>query len=118
MAFLDLAQPRLSPAVAGAASQAAFQGHEWAVIALARADGAASLSEPGRLRRLFESFFKIRRPNRLADPRLEALRRMAVLLRIGGGKTSDDERAGFLSAGYTRSQLSALAAYVVKAIRP
>ncbi len=118
MAYLDLAETRLSPSFAGTASQAIFRGSEWAVIALARSDSAASLETPGRLRRALESFFKVRRPNRLADPRLEALRRMAVLLRIGRGETSADEHKGFLSAGYTRAQLAALAAHIMKAIRP
>jgi hypothetical protein len=117
MAYLDLSETRLSPAFALATTQATFNGREWMVIALARGDTAASLEEPGKFRRTLEAFFKIRRANRLADPRLEALRRMAVLLRIGGGNTSADERAGFFSAGFSRAHLGALAGLVAKAIR-
>jgi len=118
MAYLDLSEARLSPAFAPTATQTTFSGREWMVIALARGDTASSLEEPSRFRRTIEAFFKIRRANRLADPRLEALRRMAVLLRTGRGDTSAEERAGFFSAGFSRSQLAALTGFVAKAIRP
>jgi len=117
MAFLDLSEPRPARAVAPPTTHMSFDGREWLVIALSRGDTTSSLEEPGRFRRTLETFFKIRRANRLADPRLEALRRMAVLLRIGGASASADERAGFLSAGFTSAQFGALAGHVAKEAR-
>lgn len=115
MAYLDLSGPRLAlagaaPSATGVASAPQFNAFEWAVIGLSRHDTPTSLSEPGRFRRALERFFRIRRGNALANPRLEALRRMAVLLRRG--VTSPDETARFLASGYSDDQLTALARHV------
>ena len=51
---------------------------EWQVVALARRDRLSSLREPTKLIRAIGSIFGETRNPRLADPSLEALRRMAV----------------------------------------
>jgi hypothetical protein len=44
----------------------------------------------------------------LADPRLEALRRFAVLLRIGGGHVASVEIERFVAAGFAEAQIDAV----------
>ena len=80
---------------------------EWSVVAIARKDGRASLRQPGRLAVALRAVFRQHNPM-LADERLEALRRMAVLLwRNGEGVPSREVRA-FLAAGFTPGQHRAL----------
>ncbi len=76
---------------------------EWSVVAIARRDGRASLRPSGiwtkALRRL------LKRPNpQLADLRLEALRRIAVLSWQHGYAVASDEVKAFLAAGFTAMQ--------------
>ena len=52
---------------------------ERSVIGLARGDGLSTLRQPGRLSRGLELVFGVRISPMLADPKLEALRRVAVL---------------------------------------
>ena len=56
-----------------------FTRREWQVIVLAQRDGLSSLRAPGRLAKLMGWLFGEGINPRLADPRLEALRRLAVL---------------------------------------
>lgn len=76
---------------------------EWSVVRIARTDGEGSLRAPGRWSSAFRALFKQPNPM-LADARLEALRRMAVLTwRYGYTVPSRDVRA-FLGAGFTPGQ--------------
>ncbi len=86
MAYLDLNLP--SAAASGerqergtdpARRASGFSGLEWSVIALARREGLATLKEPSRISKALASLFGLHRGSRLADERLEALRRMAIL---------------------------------------
>lgn len=93
--------------MAPGAPPAAFSPLELIVIAASAGDGPSSLEGPGRglarLRRLFGG----RGKTRLADPRLEALRRMAVLLRHRGDVgAAEIER--FTAAGFTPDQYDRL----------
>lgn len=110
MAYLDLF-PVCSAPTAGnrqiLALRAAFDPHERSVIELARSDGLSSLSRPRWRTMLIEALFGVRRANRLADPRLEALRRMAVLLRHGRAGSAEQRR--FLAAGFSAAQCAVLA---------
>lgn len=111
MAYVDFAaQPALSgpvrrggsplPAVAPAAP--ALGALEWSVVALAERDGIGSLGAPGRLSVAFATVFGRRRANpALADPRLEALRRLAVFVWRGGDAPAA-EIARFTAAGFAR----------------
>lgn len=77
-----------------------FTPAERAVIAVARVDGASSVRRRTRLTRLASALFGIAPPNPLANPRLEALRRFAVLARLTGGHPSRREIETFLAAGF------------------
>lgn len=73
---------------------------ERAVIALARNDPASSLKRPGRTARwLRGSSFA---PLPLANPRLEALRRYAILRRVLGGGLAHQERENLFNSGFAR----------------
>ncbi|MCC2981185.1 hypothetical protein [Sphingomonas sp. IC4-52] len=88
-------------ATAGRETGARLSPLEWAVVVLARRDTPASLREPGRLSVALGNLFG-RRPNpRLADPRLEALRRLAVLTWQDRNTVPEREMADFLAAGFT-----------------
>jgi hypothetical protein len=116
MAYLNFAEaiPTATGAVARKAKSASahistgFSPLEWSVIALARRDGLSSLSEPGRVAMALGSLFGTRRNPKLADPRLEALRRMAVMAWRRGYAVPLPEVAAFRAAGFTREQLQTL----------
>ena len=76
---------------------------EWSVVAIARRDGRASLRRPGRWTRAVRKLLKQRNPQ-LADPRLEALRRIAVLSWQHGYVVAPHEVKAFLAAGFTAGQ--------------
>lgn len=79
----------------------AFTSLEMQAIALAKADGAWSIRPKDRFVRLVERIFGFRQANKLANPRLEALRRFAVVSRLSRGRPADAEIARFLNAGFT-----------------
>jgi hypothetical protein len=84
-------------------------GHlELRVIALAQADPVASIGSPTRFRRFFERWFGFKLPRPLANERLEALRRFAVLARVSGGRMPAEEVRNFLTAGFSLLQARAL----------
>jgi outer membrane scaffolding protein for murein synthesis (MipA/OmpV family) len=76
-----------------------------AVIALARLDPRSSLKSP---RRLFVRLFGVRVHPPLASPRLEALRRYAILRRLHGALIAADEQESLRVAGYEASQIEAI----------
>lgn len=86
-----------------------FSMLEWSVIQASDADDRSTLEEPGRILRAFHGLLGVSRKNRLANPRLEVLRRMSVLLRSRDPVTADDESA-FRAAGFTDRQLDLLKA--------
>lgn len=77
---------------------------EWQVVALARRDRLSSLRAPSRLIRALSTVFGDSRNPRLADPSLEALRRMAVLSWHHGYSVPSQEVRVFLEAGYSADQ--------------
>jgi hypothetical protein len=85
-----------------------FELLELKVISLAEADPVASIGAPSRFAARFERWFGFERPRPLADSRLEALRRFAVLARITGGELPGEEIKQFLAAGFTRLQARTL----------
>lgn len=102
----------LAPAAAAHADVAREEGEparlgalEWSVVALAQRDRLSSLQAPGRIAAAMGLMFGTRRGNpRLADPRLEALRRLAVLAWHRGYALPVSELKAFLAAGYTVDQ--------------
>lgn len=116
MAYLDLDNTFAAP-VAGtgqrmdavtAAPAAGFTALEWSVIALAKRDTLRSLASPSRLSRAMGSLFGLGTTSRLADPRLEALRRLAVHAWRRGFAVPRDEITRFTRAGFDEAQLETL----------
>lgn len=91
----------LRMAASGAVTDApVFTPAERDVIAVARVDGAASVRPRTWLTRLAVTLFGIAPPNPLANARLEALRRFAVLARVSRGNPPRHEIDAFLAAGF------------------
>ena len=113
MAYLDLDNMFASPVASRAQTVAVpaptgFSALEWSVIALAKRDTLRSLASPGRVSRAMGSLFGLGTASRLADPRLEALRRMAVYARRRGFALPMAEIQGFLAAGFAEAQIETL----------
>lgn len=87
-----------------ASEPASLSSLEWLAVAVSRRDSLSSLREPGRLGTALRSVFGVNRDSRLADPRLEALRRMAVLSRHYGYTVPSHEVKAFLAAGFDAGQ--------------
>jgi hypothetical protein len=85
-----------------------FSALEWSVIALAGRDRLSSLREPGRMSVAMGAIFGSRPNPRLADPRLEALRRVALLARVHGYRIPTSERRRFEEAGFDERQYELL----------
>ena len=106
------------PATAKPASMhARFSALEWSVVALARRDTLHTLEKPGRIAMALGALFGDRRNPRLADPRLEALRRFAVLVRHFRDRLPDRELVRFLAAGFTKGHATLLRLALVAAPR-
>ena len=84
---------------------ASFERTEWQVIMIAQKEGLASLSEPGWLSRLMIRLFGGAVPRPLADPKLEALRRFAVLAWHHSYALPVSAMEAVRTAGYSESQL-------------
>lgn len=89
---------------------------EWSVVAIAWSDRLSSLRHPGRVARMMGGLFGGHNP-RLADPRLEALRRMAVLTWRRGYTVPPHEVRAFHDAGYTAEQYELLVDSIATARR-
>jgi hypothetical protein len=82
------------------------------VLALARTDGLSSLRPAGGIGERIGAWLGLSRSPRLADERLEALRRMAVLAWHRGYLVADEDVREFLAAGFTCDQYETLQARV------
>ena len=81
-----------------------FNPLEWSVIRDARTDGVSTLRPAGRIRRFFGWLMGRTGGPELANERLEALRRMAVLSWHYGFTVPGDDVASFFSAGFSPDQ--------------
>jgi alkylhydroperoxidase family enzyme len=115
MAYLffdpDLAGSSKVVPVAGLAAEPApvgFTRQEWLVVALASVDRLSTLRKPGRFALICGYLFGKRQSNALANPRLEALRRMAVLIRHGESRVPHAEHEAFAAAGFSPAQYTLL----------
>lgn len=106
------AAPRLVPAT----PKPEFSALEWSVIRLAQGDRLSTLREPGRLRRFSDWLTGIESSPTLANPRLEALRRMAVLSWHFGFVVPGDEVAEFNAAGFSQDQYELMVSSIRAAI--
>jgi hypothetical protein len=93
-----------------------FSRLEWSVIRLSRVDGLSTLREPGRLRRFFNWLMGRTGSPVLANERLEALRRMAVLSWHYGFTVPGDDVANFLSQGFSPDQYELMVGSISDAI--
>ncbi|MBW6522875.1 hypothetical protein KZ810_05135 [Sphingomonas sp. RHCKR47] len=120
MAYIDFASEQdqlLSPAprhdpVPVDAPATQLSALEWSVVAIARNDRLSSLREPSRLSVAMGGLFGARHNPRLADPRLEALRRMAVLSWHHGYTVPTSALTAFTDAGFTIAQYETLMASI------
>ena len=118
---LQLPKPRLVPVemtAPAATSTTRLSALEWSVVALAERDTIASLREPGRIAAALESLFGLHRPNKLANPRLEVLRRVAVFAWRQGWKVPKSELQAFLAEGFTLDQYELVQASIAKRTTP
>ena len=81
-----------------------FTDLEWSVIRFARTDGLGTLREPGPIGRFWNWLIGRHGSPKLANERLEALRRMAVLSWHHGFTVNGDDVSEFLSSGYSPDQ--------------
>ena len=86
----------------------AFSDLEWSIVAMAEQDGLSSLRRPNRFWSLVAAIFGVRPANRLANDRLEALRRVAVLVWRGRSNSLRAELQAFFEAGYTPAHFDQL----------
>ena len=118
MAYLDIDNLYAAPVARTAAvrpavtAPAGFSALEWSVIALAKRDSIASLGTPSRMSRALGSLFGFGETSRLAEPRLEALRRIAVYAWRRGHALPVSEIGLFTAAGFTMAQVETLVASV------
>ena len=100
-------KPRsFAPAVTG------FTQLEWQVVDLAQRDRLSSINRPGPLLRAYRWAFGGAVKTVLSDPRLEALRRIAVLSWYRGFSVAPAEVRAFLAAGFTTDQYETLLARI------
>jgi len=84
---------------------------EWRVVETARADGPRSINPDGRLTKFLRDFFGLPIARKLANEKLEALRRFCVRAWFWDLIRSRDIRA-FMEAGYTSLDLFQILAHV------
>ena len=120
MAYLDLAQTFTvdsSTPVADVVLEepvARLSPLEWSVVALARRDRLSSLAQPGAISMAMGRLFGTSNNPRLADPRLEALRRLAVQAWHRGYVVPKSEIKSFLEAGFTLEHFETILASISK----
>ena len=112
-------QPIALPAIVGGASATAepaadFSALDWSVIRLTANDRLWTIRPAGRVRR-FWNWLQGRGNLQLANDRLEALRRMAVLSRHYGYTVPGEDVADFLAAGFTLDQYELLVSSIRRA---
>jgi hypothetical protein len=101
---LHEAAPALTAPRAVAEPKAALSPLEWSVVALAQKDRLSSIDQPGPVAIAMGRLFGSRRNPHLADPRLEALRRLAVLAWHRGYAIATAEIRAFKEAGFSMGQ--------------
>lgn len=89
----------------GPDARSALTPLERTVVRLSRLDGLCSVEQAGRFKRFLVEFFGVRFANRLANARLEALRRYCVVSRIIRGKPPFDEALILHAGGFSDAAL-------------
>ena len=96
-----VALPEAAPMIQAEEERPVLTELERSVIGIARQDGLSTLRQPGRLTRWLGLVFGVRISPQLADPKLEALRRIAVLSWKRGYAIASAEVKAFLASGYS-----------------
>lgn len=104
-----------SPKTAEPTARAQFSALEWSVVALAERDSLSTLRNPSRMAVALGNLFGDRRNPSLADPKLEALRRLAVLTWHHGYRVAESAVRTFVAAGFTLQHYELLAGSIVSA---
>jgi hypothetical protein len=123
MAYLDIADRidaghRRATFLAEASAShapAAFTGLEWQVIRMAQTDPLTTLLDETKLARLIPALFGWDQKRPLANPGLEALRRVAVLSWHHGHNVDAREIEAFVAAGYSTGHYDTLLAHIDQA---
>lgn len=121
MAYLSFAQPDLAyaptagPALRAMPEPARFSALEWSVVAMAEREKLSTLRSPSRMAVALGSLFGGRRNPGLADPKLEALRRLAVLTWHQGYRVAESAVRDFRAAGFTPDHYELLTGSIVAA---
>jgi hypothetical protein len=124
MAYLAKIEPQTAAPIAlpgipaNDTARPEFSALEWSVIRLARVDGLSTLRAPSRFGRLVNWLLNRNSSPQLANERLEALRKMAVLSWHFGFTVRGDDVADFLSAGFTPDQYELMVSSIRAAISP
>jgi hypothetical protein len=115
MAYLDTREAFAGAVPVGSSSiPAAFERSEWEVIVLAQRDDLSSLRAPGWFARTFANLFGGNPDRRLASPRLEALRRLAVHAWHRGYAVPVSAMKAFKDVGFSPDQLELLLASIAQ----
>jgi hypothetical protein len=104
------------PVMTASAVATDFSALEWSVIRLARIDALWTIRTPGRLGRFWNWLVGRGNPE-LANPQLEALRKIAVLSWHYGFAVAGVAVADFLSAGFSPAQYELLVSSISRAAR-
>jgi hypothetical protein len=124
MAYLDvaehftsaqMAQTDTAPATrapAKLAMGALYSQREWLVIDLARNDRISSLREESEIMEFLRLIFGFQRARPLSDPKLEALRRMAVMSWHHGFNVDAGDVDDFIAAGFTLDHYEAMLGHI------
>lgn len=111
-AAAPVALPEMAPA---RSAQPGFSPLEWSVIRLARIDRLWTIRAAGRLRRFWNWFVGRGNPH-LANEKLEALRRIAVLTWHYGFTVPGEDVTDFIRAGFTADQYELMASTINAAL--
>ena len=115
-AFLDRFASKAALAVVPPPAAPEFSELEWSIVRLARRDGLWTLRPYGRVRRFFRWLTGLGINPKLADPRLEAIRRISVLSWNFGFTVPGDDVADFIAAGFSHDQYELLVRSVSAAV--
>ena len=120
MAYIDFAEPALAasapvsfaPARVAQDADGEFSQREWTIIRIAREDGLSSLREESEFKEFLRTVFGFERKRPLSNPRMEALRRIAVLSWHYSYNVASSEIGAFLAAGYSTDHYDAMLAHI------
>ena len=102
-------QPSESPVLASALGR-----DEWSVVEFARNDGLWSLNPDGFVQKLIRTLFGVRPPQPLANERLEALRRFAVIAWHKGTVGAAGHARDLIAAGFSSTAVRQVLDYVAR----